>query len=99
MANFSVDGSNHPSDRLARIREEMKRLKAEEEDAKVALEALAEPERTGRFYEVKISQRSSKRLDRKLLEERVGKGVVDGCLKESAYSVFTLEQVGVFDDE
>ena len=48
---------------------------------------------------MKIERRSSKRLDRKLLEERVGKGVVDGCLKESAYSVFTLEQVGVFDDE
>tara|TARA_Y100001963_G_C6673924_1_gene396462 strand:+ start:530 stop:829 length:300 start_codon:yes stop_codon:yes gene_type:complete len=99
MADFSVDGSNHPSDRLARIREEMKRLKAEEEDAKVALEALAEPERTGRFYEVKIERRSSKRIDRTLLEKKVGKGVVDGCLKESAYSVFTLEQVGVLDDE
>lgn len=60
-----MSDSNHPADQLALVRDRIKKLEAEEAKLKASCLALAEEDRVGRFYEVRVTETERSVFDAK----------------------------------
>jgi hypothetical protein len=76
-----VTANRHLVDRLADVREEIKRLQAVEAEIRDALLEDGADLRGDEWY-ASIVRRTTSRLNRKLLDGRYGKAAVDDCCKK-----------------
>jgi hypothetical protein len=83
-------GENHPVDRLARVREQIKELEATEKELKAAVLAMDEDDRVGRWYEASTRTTSTRRLNVKRLTEAYGEEAIDQFKDVSESTVGTV---------
>jgi hypothetical protein len=79
--------ANHPSDQLARVREQIKKLQAEEAELKRAVAGLPEDDRVGRWYEAKVRTDRSRRLDTAAMKDALGEEYLAQWMVENERSV------------
>jgi hypothetical protein len=82
--------TNHPADRLARVKEQIKALEAEEKSLKAAVLDLPEEDRAGRWYEVSVREQTASRVDNKKLVEAFGEDWLQAYKTDSTSTVITV---------
>lgn len=92
---MSNDGLNHPADKLALVRQRIKKLQDEEVELKAACVALPESERAGRYAIVSVSKVGRSTLDTKALREALGEAAVEPYMKQTEATVVTVKEIGV----
>jgi hypothetical protein len=91
MANTTDDGLNHPADRLALVRQRIRALQEEEAELKKACADLAEPDRVGRYNEVRVAVVRRETLDTKALKEAMGETALAPYVKTTEATVVTIK--------
>jgi hypothetical protein len=91
---MSDDGLNHPADKLALVRQRIKKLQDEEADLKAACVALPESERAGRYAIVSVAKVGRSTLDTKALREALGEAAVEPYMKQTEATVVTVKEIG-----
>lgn len=85
------DGLNHPADRLALVRERIKALQEQEAELKAAVKALAPEDRTGRYYEAKVTEVKRRMLDREKLFDAYGAAELEKYMADTSAMVVTIK--------
>ena len=88
-----MENSNHPADKLAEVKEQIKKLKKMEMDLKTCLTEMPEADRMGFYYKAQINERSLKRLNRDLLTVEVDPEVLERCFIKQSTDFLTLSRV------
>jgi hypothetical protein len=88
-----MDNLNHPADKLAEVKEEIKKLKKIEMSLKDCLLEMPESDRVGRYFKARVNERAQKRLNRDLLNAEVNQNILDRCFIEQSVNMLTLSKV------
>lgn len=92
-----IEGLNHPADQLAQVRQRIKELQAEETALKAQLIGMEPGDRVGRYFETIVSERSSRTVDSKKLQEAViaekGEAWLEQFMKETASTVVSIKEM------
>jgi len=88
-----TDGLNHPADKLAMIRQRIKKLQDEEVGLKAACVALPESERAGRYAIVSVSMVGRSSLDTKALREALGEAAVAPYMRTTEAVTVTVKEI------